>query len=115
MSEPLVHAKACRWRNGEEDTHIRGGGGMDAEACHWPNGEWGSTRCQMLGRERPDAVLPERTLYLPTFSHLLIVDLQSLVDCRCLRLGSARCSGPGVRIQKYYQLNTALLQKIRDR
>ena len=72
MSEPLVHAKACHWRNGEEDTHIRGGG-MDAEACHWPNGEWGSTRCQMLGRESPDAVLPERAV---------LTHLQSLVVCQ---------------------------------
>ena len=39
----------------------------------WPNGEWGySTRCQMLGPERPEAMLPDRALYLPTFSHLLI-------------------------------------------
>ena len=28
----------------------------------------------MLGPERPEAVLPDRVLYLPTFSHLLIVN-----------------------------------------
>lgn len=40
-----------------------------------PNGGWGySTRCHMLGRECPEAVLPDRTLYLLTFSHLLIVN-----------------------------------------
>jgi hypothetical protein len=27
-----------------------------------------------LGRERPEAVLPDRALYLPSFSHLLIVN-----------------------------------------
>ena len=32
-----------------------------------------STRCHMLAPERPEAVLPDRALYLPTFSHLLIV------------------------------------------
>ena len=41
----------------------------------WPNGEWGySNRCHMLGRECPEAVLPDRALYLPTLSHLLIVN-----------------------------------------
>ena len=40
-----------------------------------PNGEWGfSTRRPMLEPERPEAVLPERALCLPTFSHLLIVN-----------------------------------------
>jgi hypothetical protein len=28
----------------------------------------------MLGPERPEAVSPDRALYLPTFSHLLIVN-----------------------------------------
>ena len=32
------------------------------------------TRCHMLGPERPEAVLPDRQLHLPTFSHLLIVN-----------------------------------------
>jgi hypothetical protein len=41
----------------------------------WPNGECGySTRCHMLGPERQEAVLPGRALYLPTFSHFLIVN-----------------------------------------
>ena len=41
----------------------------------WPNGECGySTRCHMLGPERQEAVLPDRALYLPTFSHFLIVN-----------------------------------------
>ena len=31
------------------------------------------TRCYMVGRECPEAVLRDRALYLPTFSHLLIV------------------------------------------
>ena len=34
----------------------------------------GSTRRHMLGPERPEAVSPDRALYLPTFSHLLIVN-----------------------------------------
>ena len=33
-----------------------------------PNG------CHVLGPERPEAVLPDRALYLQTFSHLLIVN-----------------------------------------
>jgi hypothetical protein len=40
-----------------------------------PNGEWGySTRRQILGPERPEAVLPDKAFYLPTLSHLLIVN-----------------------------------------
>jgi hypothetical protein len=34
--------------------------------------ESGGTRSHILGRECSDAVLPDRALYLPTFSHLLI-------------------------------------------
>jgi hypothetical protein len=41
-----------------------------------------STRCHMLGRERPEAVLPVRALYLPTFSHFLIVNKTSLSRAR---------------------------------
>jgi hypothetical protein len=42
----------------------------------WPNGEWGySTRCHMLGPERPEAVLPDRALYLLTFNKLLSLSL----------------------------------------
>ena len=54
-----------------------------------PNGEWGySTRCHMLGRECPEAVLPDRALYLPTFSHLLIVNkLLSLSISLALSVG----------------------------
>jgi hypothetical protein len=41
----------------------------------WPNGEWGySTRRHMLEPVRPEAVLPDRALCLPTFSHFLIVN-----------------------------------------
>ena len=41
----------------------------------WPNGEWGySPRGHMLGPERAEAVLRDTALYLPTFSHLLIVN-----------------------------------------
>jgi hypothetical protein len=32
-----------------------------------------STRCHMVGPKRPEAVLTDRALYLPTFSHFLIV------------------------------------------
>ena len=32
------------------------------------------TRCYMLGRECPEAVLRDRALSLPTLSHLLIVN-----------------------------------------
>ena len=40
-----------------------------------PNGEWGyGTRRHMLEPVRPEAVLPDRALRLPTCSHFLIVD-----------------------------------------
>ena len=46
-----------------------------AKACHTAKWRVGySPRCYMLGRECPQAVLPDRALYLPTFSHLLIVN-----------------------------------------
>jgi hypothetical protein len=53
-----------------------------------PNGERGySTRCQMLGPECPEAVLPDRALYLPTLSHFLIVNnILSLFLSRSLSL-----------------------------
>jgi hypothetical protein len=42
---------------------------MHAKACHWPNGEWGySTRCHMLAPESPEAMLPDRALYLLGFA-----------------------------------------------
>jgi hypothetical protein len=45
----------------------------------WPNGEWGySTRRHMLEPVRPEAVLPDRALCLPTFSRFLIVNKTSL-------------------------------------
>ena len=45
----------------------------------WPNGDLGySAHCHMLGRERPEVVLPDRTLCLSKFSHLLIVNFLSL-------------------------------------
>jgi hypothetical protein len=48
---------------------------MHAKACHWPDGEWeSSTCCHMHGRECPELMLPDRALYLPTFSHLSIVN-----------------------------------------
>ena len=65
-----VHARRATGQTGRTHTkeHAR-------QACHRPNGEWGySTRCHMLGRECPEAVLPDRALYLTTFSHLLIVN-----------------------------------------
>ena len=34
----------------------------------------------MLGRERPEAVLPDRALYLPTFCHFLIANKTSLAS-----------------------------------
>ena len=37
-----------------------------------------STRRHMLELVRPEAVLPDRALYLPTFSHFLIVNKTSL-------------------------------------
>ena len=43
-----------------------------------PSGKWGySARCRMLGHECLVVVLPERALYLLTFSHLLIVNKPS--------------------------------------
>ena len=51
---------------------------MSARRATWPNGEWGySTRRHVLEPVRPEAVLPDRALCLPTFSHLLIVDKTS--------------------------------------
>ena len=45
----------------------------------WPNGEWGySTRRDILEPVRPEAVLPETALCLPTFSHFLIDNKISL-------------------------------------
>jgi hypothetical protein len=42
-------------------------------------GEWGySTRRHMLEPVRPEAVLPDRALCLPTVSHFLIVNKTSL-------------------------------------
>jgi hypothetical protein len=44
-------------------------------SCQGPNEEWGdSTRRHMLEPVRPEAVLPDRALYLPTASHLFIVN-----------------------------------------
>ena len=40
------------------------------------------SRCQMLGPERPEAVLPDMGLYLPTFSPFLIVNKASLSPLR---------------------------------
>ena len=50
------------------------------QACHTlPNEEWGySTRRHMLEPMRPEAVLPDRALCLPTFSHFLIVNKTSI-------------------------------------
>ena len=42
------------------------------------------SRCQMLGPERPEAVLPDMGLYLPTFSPFLIVNKASLSPLRQL-------------------------------
>jgi len=45
----------------------------------WPNGEWeSSTRRHMQEPVRPEAVLPDRALCLPTLSHSLIVNKLSL-------------------------------------
>ena len=61
---------------------------MHAKACHWPDGEWeSSTCCHMHGRECPELMLPDRALYLPTFSHLLIVN-------KLLSLSLARARTP---------------------
>ena len=63
---------------------------VSAKACHKCQMESRgySTRCHMLGRERPEAVLPDRALYLPTFSHLLIVNkLLSLSISLALSVG----------------------------
>jgi len=57
-------------------------------SCQGPNGEWGySTRRHMLEPVRPEAVLPDRALCLPTLCHLLLVNkLLSLSG-----LGSDNC------------------------
>ena len=48
---------------------------VPARRATWPNGEWGySARRHTLEPVRPEAVLPDRALYLPTFTHLLIVN-----------------------------------------
>ena len=45
----------------------------------------------MLGRECPEAVLPARALYLPTFSHLLIVNKLVSLSHTLLRARSISC------------------------
>ncbi len=48
---------------------------VPARRAIWPNGEWGYiARYHMLGPKRPEAVLPDRVLYLPTLSHFLIAN-----------------------------------------
>ena len=47
---------------------------MHAKACLAKRRMGYSARCHMLGRECPEVVLPDRALYLPTFSHMLIVN-----------------------------------------
>jgi hypothetical protein len=56
-----------------------------------PNGEWRYSTCRhMLEPERPEAVLPDRALCLPTLSHFLIVNklfslsLSPLLPCNIL-------------------------------
>ncbi len=52
---------------------------MPARRATWPNGEWGyNTRRHMLEPVRPEAVLPDMALCLPSFSHFLIVNKTSL-------------------------------------
>ena len=56
-----------RWRSGA------------AKVCHMAKRRVGySTRRHMLEPVRPEAVLPDRALCLPTFSHFLIVNKISL-------------------------------------
>ena len=63
----------------------------------WPNGEWGySNRWHKLGPERPEAVLPDRALCLPTFRHSLIVMKPSLSLSLSL-IGQAAESDTGPR------------------
>ena len=53
----------------------------------WPNGEWGySTGRHMLEPVRPEAMLPGRALYLPIFSHFLIINKTSLSVSLALRV-----------------------------
>ncbi len=57
----------------------------------WPTGEWGYSirRPSYAGPVRPvrpEAVLPDRALYLPTFSHFLIVNKTALSLSRSLSL-----------------------------
>ena len=73
------------------------------------NGEWGySTRCHMLGPERPEAVLPERpeavlpdrALCLSAFSHVLSDELLALLrddigPIVCVRACVRACLSPG--------------------
>jgi hypothetical protein len=50
-----------------------------ARRATWPTGAWGyNTRRHMLEPVRPEAVLPDRALCLPTLSHFLIVNKTSL-------------------------------------
>jgi hypothetical protein len=52
---------------------------MSANACHMAKRTVGySTRRHMLEPVRPEAVLPDRALCLPNFSHFLIVNKTSL-------------------------------------
>jgi hypothetical protein len=59
-----------------------------AKACHMAKRRLGySTRRHMLEPVRPEAVLPDRALYLPTLSHFLIVNITSLSRTLSLHLG----------------------------
>jgi hypothetical protein len=51
------------------------------QACHVAERRMGySTRRHMLGPACPEALLPDRELYLPSFSHFLIVNKSSLAQ-----------------------------------
>ena len=72
--------------------------GQTERRATWPNGEWGySTRCHMLGPERPEAVSPDRALRTPTFSHFLIVNKTSLL--LSLSSSSSAANMTGVQAQ----------------
>jgi hypothetical protein len=65
----------------------------------WPNGEWGySTRRLVQEPVRPEAVFPDRALYLPTFSHFLIVNKTSLSLSLPPGGDSICCKGSSTRV-----------------
>jgi len=90
-ARPLYHGvRRSVWDPETSRERIGGWGGPEtvlallcvaARRATRPNGEWGyGTRRHMLEPVRPEAVLPDRALCLPTSSHFLALFLSSSYD-----------------------------------